>query len=295
VIKFLIAMRRVDRNSLKVLIGTIVVLVLVGFVVFNLAIAVYKSWAMLGQFWVEAFLHLQNNISWVLLVVVSLWVHRLLVQYVGDVALYIDSHTLDRFNNLRNKIREDIAIAGRAVYASRSAETGSFDYDGVFIVGHSLGSVIAYETLNRLLNEDLVAEKNNRLDVLDRTKLLLTVGSPLDKIAFLFSMQRERTSLEREALAAASQPLILDPKFRKPDKFEWINIYATNDIISGRLDFFDPPARSKTRKLINPIRNIRDEEATTLLAAHVEYWDNQVVFLKLHEKLTEKVEVKTRS
>lgn len=291
-IQFLAAMRRVDKNSLKVLIGTVVVLALVGIVVFKLAIAVYHSWAMLGQFWVEAFLKLKDNISWVLLVAVTLWIRRVLVQYVGDVALYIDSHTLDRFHNLRDKIREDIAIAARAVYACRSTESGQFDYDGVFIVGHSLGSVIAYETLNRLLNEDIVAAEHEKLDVLDRTKLLLTIGSPLDKIAFLFSMQRERTSLEREALAAASQPLILDTKFRKLDKFEWINIFSTNDIISGKLDFFDPPTRSKTRKLINPVRNIRDEEATTLLFAHVEYWDNQLVFRKLHEKLTEKAQLK---
>ena len=292
-IKFLLAMRRVDKNSLKVLIGTLLVSALVGFVVFKLALAVYHSWAMLGQFWVEAFLKLQNNISWVLLVILTLWVRRLLVQYVGDVALYITSHTLDRFHNLRDKIREYVVDAARAVYACRSAETGQFDYDGVYIVGHSLGSVIAYETLNRLLNEDIVAEEHETLDVLDRTKLLLTVGSPLDKIAFLFSLQRERTSLEREALAAASQPLILDPKFRKPGKFEWINIYATNDIISGRLEFFDPPAQSKTRKLINPIKNVRDEEATTLLAAHVEYWDNLLVFEKLHDKLTEKVRLES--
>src|SRR5262249_4748556 len=170
--------------------------------------------------------------------------------------------------------------AARAVYASRSAETGQFDYEGVFILGHSLGSVIAYDTLNRLLNEDLVAREHEKLRVLDRTKLLLTLGSPLDKTAFLFSLQRDQTSLEREALAAASHPLILDPKFRRPGRFEWINIYSANDIISGRLDFYDPPTQSKTRKLINPVQNLQDEEATTLLAAHVEYWEDQLVFEK---------------
>ena len=154
-----------------------------------------------------------------------------------------------------------------------------------------LGALIdlgIFANINQLLNEDEVAGETEKLKVLDRTKLLLTFGSPLDKTAYLFSLQREKTSLEREALVASSQPLILDPKFRDPSKFEWINIYSHNDIISGRLDFFDPPTDSTTRQLINPVKNIRDEEATTLLAAHVEYWDNQLVFRMLYRKLVEK-------
>ncbi len=291
VIKFFGAMRLIDKNSLKVLVGTAIILTMIGFVVFYLALNVYQSWAGLGQFWLSVFLAIKTNISWVLLVVVSLMVRRLLVQYVGDVALYISSHTLDRFNVVRDRIRHHVFCAVRAVYACRSEITGGFEYEGVFIVGHSLGSVIAYDALNKMLNDDVVAGRATELDVLNRTKLLMTFGSPLDKTAFLFSLQREKTSLEREALVAASQPLILHPRFRDPEKFEWINIFSYNDIISGKLDFYDPPAKSSTRKLINPVRNIHDNEATTLLAAHTEYWDNQLVFQKLHEKLTEKSRV----
>lgn len=287
-IKFFGAMQLIDKNSLKVLVGTVLVLSLVSTVVFYLALGVYLSWAGLGQFWLSVFLEIKDNISWVLLLVVSFMVRRLLVQYVGDVALYISPHTLDRFNFVRDRIRNYVFTAARAVYACKSEVTGGFEYEGVFIVGHSLGSVIAYDTLNMLLNDDVVAEKAEGLDVLNRTKLLMTFGSPLDKTAFLFSLQRDETSLEREALVAAAQPLILHPKFRDPEKFEWINIFSYNDIISGKLDFYDPPAKSSTRKLINPVRNIQDKEATTLLAAHTEYWDNQLVFHKLHEKLTEK-------
>lgn len=294
VLKFSGAMRLIDKNSFRVLIGTVLVLGLVVLMVFKLAITVYQSWIGLGQFWIGVMLEIRSNISLGLLVAVSLLVRRLLVQYVGDVALYITPHTLDRFNNLRDKIRQYVFDGARAVYACRSSAPGETDkpkYEGVFIVGHSLGSVIAYDTLNQLLDQDAVAAKEKQLGVLDRTKLLLTFGSPLDKTAFLFSLQREKTSREREALATASQPLIVDPKYRNPQKFDWINIYSHNDIISGRLDFYDPPTHSKTRQLVNPVRNILDQEATTLLAAHVEYWENQLVFQKLHEKLTEKPKV----
>lgn len=294
VVKFSSAMKFIDKNSTRVLLGTVATLTLVIFVVFRLALAVYDSWLGLGQFWFGVMLEIRANVSLGLLVAVSMLVRRMLVQYVGDVALYITPHTLDRFNSLRDKIRAYVFDAARAVYACRStnpAEPDTPEYEGVFIVGHSLGSVIAYDTLNQLLDQDEIADEDKRLDVLNRTKLLLTFGSPLDKTAFLFSLQREKTSREREALAAAAQPLIVDPKFRDPEKFEWINVYSHNDIISGRLDFYDPPLRSKTRQLISPVKNIEDQEATTLLAAHVEYWDNQLVFQKLHQKLTEKNKV----
>ncbi len=279
---------QIDKNSQKVLVGTTAILAVVIVIVFQLAITVYQGWAGLGAFWRSVYWVVKDNISWGLLIAVSVLVRRMLVQYVGDVALYLTSHTLDRFNSLRDKIRKHVRDAAQVIFACRAENGDEFEYESVYVVGHSLGSVIAYDALNQLLNEDEVAGETEKLKVLDRTKLLLTFGSPLDKTAYLFSLQREKTSLEREALVASSQPLILDPKFRDPSKFEWINIYSHNDIISGRLDFFDPPTDSTTRQLINPVKNIRDEEATTLLAAHVEYWDNQLVFRMLYRKLVEK-------
>jgi hypothetical protein len=73
------------------------------------------------------------------------------------------------------------------------------------LVGRSLGSVVAYDTLNGLLNEDVSRST--------RTQLLLTFGSPLDKTAFLFRAQSEFSDV-REALAAATQPLIVDYALR---------------------------------------------------------------------------------
>ena len=288
-------MTHIDEHSQKVLVGTTAVLAAVIVVSFRLALTAHNGWGELGLFWRSVYYVIKDNISWGLLVVVSMLVRRMLVQYVGDVALYLTSHTLDKFYKLRDKIRQYVFDAAHVIYSCRSESGEGFEYDSVYIMGHSLGSVIAYDALNQLLNEDELAAEVDKLKVLDRTKLLITFGSPLDKTAFLFSLQRDKTSLEREALVAASQPLILDPKFRDPEKFEWVNIYSHNDIISGRLDFFDLPAESTTRRLVNPVRNIIDDEATTLLAAHVEYWDDQLVFRKLHEKLTERVQVGQKS
>jgi hypothetical protein len=54
----------------------------------------------------------------------------------------------------------------------------------------------------------------------------------------------------------------------------WVNIYSRWDIISGALDYYDRPDRSNR----NPVENIKDVNASTLLAAHVEYWRNPALF-----------------
>ena len=70
-----------------------------------------------------------------------------------------------------------------------------------------------------------------------RSKLFMTFGSPLDKIAFLFAIQGSNRE-GREALAASTQPVIAFPS-RRP---RWVNIYSGWDIISGSLEFYDKAA-----------------------------------------------------
>lgn len=299
--------------------------------------------------------------SWLVLVAASAFIRSLLVQYVGDVAVYVAPHTLDRFNDTRSKIKDCVYRQARAVFALGNGKA----YSEVVIVGHSLGSVIVYDALNRLINEDEIVkrEKASRppfLDVLGRTRMLLTFGSPLDKIAYLFALQGNRTSEAREALAAEVQPLIRNFGFRG---FEWINIWSRWDIISGSLDFYDTPLwdqlphetddpakirswvekrkgrpawrrglgcpkdnpealrfdfggsgpklepiswedffaifeaaylklqydpESGEHRLVSRYRvdNVEDRDATTLLAAHTEYWHNTTLIDKLYGALS---------
>ena len=178
----------------------------------------------------------RGGLAWVLLVAVSAYVRRSLIQYLGDVAIYVTPYKLDAFFQVRDQIKECVYKVAYAVYAQQRQDGSGPEYDEVFVVGHSLGSVIVYDVLNRLVNEDEAIGCS--LKVVARTPLLLTFGSPLDKTAFLFAEQRQNTGEAREALAAAVQPLIQDYCFRPKC---WINIYSPWDIISGSLDFYDPP------------------------------------------------------
>ena len=164
-----------------------------------------------------------------------------LVQSVGDVVAYVSAHRASRFTEIRSGIQSAARKVARNVYASRIAETGELEYGDVIIVGHSLGSVIAYDMLNDSINGDLLARGSagEPLNVVGRTKLLLTMGSPLDKTAFIFRTQKDAAPL-REALAAAAQPMIVSYENRPA---RWINIWSPFDWVSGSLDYYDatPP------------------------------------------------------
>jgi hypothetical protein len=216
-------------------------------------------------------------VTWAVVLLLSGGVRRFLVQYLGDVAVYVESHRVDRFAALRARIRECVTERARAVYSAAGAEA----YAGVVVLGHSLGSVVSYDALNQLLCEDAIDRQAGRptRNVANRTPLLLTFGSPLDKTAFIFAIQHRRTTQAREALAASSQPMLQDYDSR-PGR--WVNIYSPWDIISGALEYYDLPGATDPRR----VTNHRDGHATTLLMAHVEYWENPMLPQVLSEVLT---------
>jgi hypothetical protein len=233
--------------------------------------------------------------TWPALVGISAGVRYFLIQYMGDVAAYVSSHTVDRFAELRQQIKNWVYDRLKAVYAGQ----GDNRYDGVVLVGHSLGSVVTYDVLNRLIDEDelqraagggggpgggakgkVVSEFH---DVVKRTTALVTFGSPLDKTAFLFAIQQRKTSEAREALATAVQPLIQTYDFRT---MPWINIYSPWDIISGALNYYDDTGpEDNPRRVQNQV----DPAATTLLVAHTEYWSNAMLREKLAEVLRQAI------
>ena len=118
----------------------------------------------------------------------------------------------------------------------------------------------------------------NPLDILGRTNLLLTFGSPLDKTSFVFALHGRQATETREALVVAVQPLIQDYRYRP---FPWVNVWSPNDMISGRLDYFDADPPDPQRRVMN----VPDSEATIPLVAHTEYWKNHLVWEKLYQSL----------
>jgi hypothetical protein len=210
-------------------------------------------------------------------VAASIGMRGVLVEYVGDIAAYVSPQWLDRFNELRQRIKNVACTTTRAIYDARS-EDGSPLYKKVVIAGHSLGSVIAYDTVNSLCVED---QGGAARGVGDRTRALVTFGSPLDKTAFIFGVNGLRTGILREMLAAAVQPLIDSYSYRR---FEWLNLWTRADLVSGSLRFYDWPIAGVP--LEAHVRNIEDPGATTPLAAHIEYWRSPLLSKEIVDMLT---------
>ncbi|HEX2205627.1 MAG TPA: hypothetical protein VHG91_20110, partial [Longimicrobium sp.] len=216
------------------------------------------------------------------------WVLRgLYIQYLGDVAVYLSSYTLNAFHELRGRIRQTGTEVGCAVYGARNETDTGWEYEEVLVAGHSLGSVVAYDTLNELLNEE---RRGGEFPVEARTRALVTFGSPLDKSAFIFRTQKEDARY-REALAAAVQPLI-EPvtadgaPASQGRTIPWRNIHSPFDPISGPVNYYDPPDGSPLPEHHEIVDNQPDRRACVFGAAHVSYWENPLLVDWLHAQLT---------
>jgi hypothetical protein len=201
---------------------------------------------------------------WLTVLLASWRVRWFLLEFVGDSAIYVTSHTLNRYFETRETIKQDARDLLRAVY-----QFGG--YERHILVGHSLGSVIAYDALNAVLNDDAMSA--GALGVAPRTGLLLTFGSILDKTAFLFRAQTEAGEI-REALASTSQPLISDPAARP----RWVNLYSTADVLGGALAYYDlPPGVVPPRPpMPRRVENIVDPHSWIPLLAHTQFWHNEL-------------------
>jgi hypothetical protein len=127
----------------------------------------------------------------------------------------------------------------------------------VFVAGHSLGSVIAFHAINRVV----VAERlgTNKPDGFDKLKGFLSFGSPLDKFYYFF---RDR-DLKRPVRAqidsalyglqrASSGRRYGDAEFEEyqplvPAGFRWWNAWSPTDPLGHRVDFYSPQLQRSFR------------------------------------------------
>lgn len=169
-------------------------------------------------------------------------VNRKIIDYVGDIVAY----TATDMKSKHFAVRESI-IKGSLDQLINIIKDDS--YDQILVVGHSLGSVIAYNTLNKLnllVNVDAKLRKKAK-----KIKGLITFGSPLDKIAFFFREHtREDAFIRRQIIDFIHGFKARDWNLKKDlirmesevkqylDHIYWVNFWDQNDPISGELDFY---------------------------------------------------------
>ena len=213
---------------------------------------------------------------WLLAILGAFLWRSFIIQYVGDVAAYVSPYKDSKFDELRHRIQRIGLDVGKVIYGFGPPRPTVPKYARIVVVGHSLGSVLAYDTLNALINQDNVSAPPDRRGVVQRTRALITFGSPLDKTAFIFRMQFKAGANQiREQLAASVQPLIVDYDLYRPASFKWVNIWSPQDVISGQLDYYDDPGRPAGDP--KRVENMVDRDASVPVFAHVQYWNNRML------------------
>ena len=213
-------------------------------------------------------------VLWALLLsALAWWGGRLLVVYVGDIVLYVTADRKSVFFRTREDIRNLALQRLKDLLVYQDAK----GYGSVFIAGHSLGSVIAYDTINALAREV-------RADTSVQThKLrgLLTFGSPLDKVYYFFRHRvHDAQAIKTQVLAflhsSKRKPAGLDygpyGVTQAPAPFAslyWMNLYSTLDFVSDYLDFYDVNVQ-------------HDMGYMRPVVAHSAYWQDDAFYEYVH-------------
>lgn len=191
---------------------------------------------------------------------------------LGDIVIYNDVNERSEFYCIRKDILNGAVKALRFLIEKKNA-SGLPEYGHVVVAGHSLGSQISFDAINRLThlirlgdlpgyNTEGVFINDNKKPVLDREgkeiqiknimRTFITFGSPLDKIAFFLREQSgEDAYIRRQLLKNFHSfkqrnwvPLksnhlpISAPINRLFEDILWRNYYDDNDLVSGSLDFY---------------------------------------------------------
>jgi hypothetical protein len=229
----------------------------------------------------------------VLLALAALGVARMLqlflAKFVGDVAVYVNADSKTKDFAARRAI-----LNGAATAIVRILKDEVRGYDQFILAGHSLGSVIAYDSLNELMNrcqagandppatyatpDQIVGDQPAKAVIhrgdLSRIMGLVTFGSPLDKVQYFFRENVPKNQSVRAQIISLLHSFRTRPSGRdygiyrlepyladQLSNVKWLNAWSKQDPVSGMLHFYEPIIRQHFDYLI-PIY------------AHLSYWED---------------------
>jgi len=224
-------------------------------------------------------------LAWVGLAVMLLRYRAVLADVLGDVRLY-ESPRGEVQNVIVQRIERRIGekfllLLGldwglRTLVEERQlricGQPHRFRY--VTWVAHSLGSVISYNVISDLLERceevrKLVGDPNAALSPEERKELtenvgrvetglhrFITMGSPLQKFAFLFPR------------VLRDWPTWYQQRMKKEGRHLWVNFFHIWDVVSGRL---------LDERFFPRVKNLHSRLRRVPLWAHVSYWRDKPI------------------
>lgn len=202
---------------------------------------------------------------------------RMFIDAIGDVVMYTSSDLSSKYYATRQRI-----LSGCVDKVKRLLLHG--EYDKMVLVGHSMGSVIAFDALkkiNNLMNsQPELREQNYRLHG------LVTVGSPLDKVAFFFRERSKDDQFVRKQIIQAIHGFRTRGLFPGAHSanisttlrdylthLNWLNFWDPKDPIAGHLDFY------------TPLENIYTDNGRDWGFAHMHYFTNDHFYKEMLNRL----------
>ena len=210
-------------------------------------------------------------------------INPILVNYIGDVAIYTNTDMLSSHFELRQSI-----LRGNITFTKSILKK---DDDQVILVGHSLGSSVAYDTLNNLNLEKNSIENNNdsndkEEDIsIEKIKGLVTFGSPLDKTVLYFQQRIDDENYVHKKIIehlhsfrlsefnkfinknVNNELVNIASKVSYLKQVKWVNYYIPKDPIGSYLRFYD---KVENKEL--------DDPSYRMGIAHTKYWEDKNLY-----------------
>lgn len=192
-----------------------------------------------------------------------LFIRRYVREWIGDVKIWVTYQ--ETANNY--EIREKILSQAERIFSHVIQKHNGFN-ERVIVLGHSLGSTIAYETLLSLARKQLT----NNTSKLQMSKIshFFTYGSPIDKIHYFFEARSMKNNTKSSVLRQLREKPI-DYLLNNSDcKLKWFNFHDHGDAIGGPLETPRLPSQ------MSPIQNVYTPNAyfPTIVTNHAEYTNN---------------------
>lgn len=208
------------------------------------------------------------------------WVSKLVIGYLNDIAIYTTADPRSDHYEVREKVLSGAVEELSLLLENKDQEK---DYQRIIVVGHSLGSVIGYDALNRI-NHDMNVSGGISEKVSGKIAGFVTFGSPLDKITFYFREQVADDNFVQSQILEhfhgfkrLPPPKCAGPTIECPTKpfldgARWLNFWHRGDWISGSLDAYAG------------VENIEcKESARGVGKAHKSYWTSDHMYHEIAE------------
>jgi hypothetical protein len=174
-------------------------------------------------------LNLNAVVSTILVVAIAYFFPKInifLMHYLGDVMQWSTYNE----SNLYSENRKKILSATKDVIFSAIRS----DCEKVIIVGHSLGSAIALDSLISIFNESQsVNDESYSPKLLNKIKSFFTLGSPIDKIYYFFESHSSEYSHHNYFIEQNRGNMKKWRESKIYSKLVWVNFYDHSDLISG--------------------------------------------------------------